>query len=323
MNRLTRAAFAFGLILTGMGIAAWAPVPRAQAAMPMPETAPATLEPGMLRPGMLEPHVTLLEMHPTEPFPQPGTKLGLPLVVRPGVASAPDTRQVPATAPGATPGQEAAGPYVAKAGTGFFVGSDGTLLTAAHVVQGCTRTQIVSQHVNRAWVSVVASDAANDIAILKAADTRPPAVASIGNHPPMGQRLFILGYPTSTTLTVAAETWAFMENRKFPATVGALAHPQDMIWMSAPAVTHGYSGGPILDPRTGTVVGMVKGTVDGGYLRLIQDMPTTGVAIGPGIAPITALLRQNAPFAAVTLAASGGDGLDTLRRATVHVLCWR
>ena len=305
MNRLIRAAFTLGLILGGMTLPQ-----RAHAALPA-----------------LEPYVTLLEMHPAEPFPPANAKISLPSVVRPGMASAPDAQQIsgtkPATGPG-QPAQEAAGPAIARAGTGFFVGSDGTLLTAAHVVRGCTRTQIVSQYVNRAWVSVVASDVANDIAILKVSDIRPPAIASIGNHPPMGLRLFILGYPTSASLTVAAETWALMENRKFPATVGALAHPQDMIWMSAPAVTHGYSGGPIFDPKTGTVVGMVKGTVDGGYLRLIRDMPTTGVAIGPGIAPISAILRRQAPFAGVTLATStSGDGMDTLRRATVHVLCWQ
>ena len=36
-----------------------------------------------------------------------------------------------------------------------------------------------------------------------------------------------------------------LENQRFPPTVNALANPRDMLWMSAPAVTHGYSGGPV------------------------------------------------------------------------------
>jgi len=70
-------------------------------------------------------------------------------------------------------------------------------------------------------------------------------------------------------------------------------------------------------------VGLVKGEVDGGYLRLIRGMPTTGIAIGPGIGQIGAMVRREAPHAAASLVSWGGEaGMETLRRATVHVLCW-
>jgi hypothetical protein len=115
-----------------------------------------------------------------------------------------------------------------------------------------------------------------------------------------------------------------MENDKFPTSITSLTDPRDLLWISAPEVSHGYSGGPIFDPRAGAVVGLVKGEVDGSYLRLVPDMPTSGIAIGPGIASIAALVRREVPYAAVSLASSPGDsGLDGLRRATVHVLCWR
>jgi S1-C subfamily serine protease len=212
---------------------------------------------------------------------------------------------------------------IGQAGTGFFIGEDGTLLTAAHVVKECSRMQIISKYVPRAWVSLVASDQPNDIALLKAVDLRPPAVLRIATSGPVSDKLFVLGFPATSGLTVATETWGVVENQKFPATIGALANPRELLWLSAPSITHGFSGGPIFDPKLGAVVGLVKGEVDGGYLRLVRDMPTTGIAIGPGTNQIGNLVRREAPYSAVSLVSSAGDaGQETVRRATVHVLCW-
>ncbi len=122
----------------------------------------------------------------------------------------------------------------------------------------------------------MATDTEHDIAILKAPGVRPPAVVRLAPTAPSSGKLFIMGYPATATLTEPAETWAVMENEKFPSNVGSLTNPRDLLWMSAPDVTHGYSGGPIFDPRSGAVVGLVKGEVEGGYLRLVRDMPTTG-----------------------------------------------
>jgi S1-C subfamily serine protease len=169
----------------------------------------------------------------------------------------------------------------------------------------------------------VASDEANDIAILRSVDYRPPAVARIAASGPASARLFVLGFPASAGLTVAAESWGIVENQKFPATIGALANPRQLLWLSAPEVTHGFSGGPIFDPRLGAVVGLVKGEVDGGYLRLVRDMPTTGIAIGPGAGAIGELLRHEGAYAGISLASAPAEGgQENLRRATVHVLCW-
>jgi S1-C subfamily serine protease len=277
-----------------------------------------------------EPEVTLLDLHPVNPanYPdEPALAGGLPRVISgsdSGAAPA-DQRQIhmPAVVTPAQSAEEASGNADGKAGTGFFISDDGTLLTAAHVASGCNRMQIISKYVARSWVSPVASDQEHDIAILRAAGVRPPAVVRLAGVAPGSGKLFIMGYPATATLTEPAETWAVMENEKFPNNIGSLTNPRDLLWMSAPDVTHGYSGGPIFDPRSGAVVGLVKGEVDGGYLRLLRDMPTTGIAIGPGIASIAALVRREVPYAAVSLASAPGDsGVEGLRRATVHVLCW-
>lgn len=277
-----------------------------------------------------EPAVTLLDMHPVNPSnyqQEPALAGALPRVISGAngntVPSDPRQIRMPSVVTPSQSAEEASGNADGKAGTGFFISDDGMLLTAAHVASGCNRMQIISKFVARTWVSPVATDQEHDVAILKAAGVRPPGVVHLASIAPTGGKLFILGYPATATLTEPAESWAVMQNEKFPSTVGSLTNPRDLLWMSAPDVTHGYSGGPIFDPRSGAVVGIVKGEVDGGYLRLVRDMPTTGIAIGPGIASIAALLRREVPYAAVSLASSPGDsGVAELRRATVHVLCW-
>jgi S1-C subfamily serine protease len=208
------------------------------------------------------------------------------------------------------------------AGTGFFVADDGSVLTAAHVVADCSRTAIVSQFVQPTEVDVIATDANQDIALLRAPQLHPPAVLPLGR--PVSRRLVVLGYPTSADLAIPVETWVTLENDKLPGSDGTLADPREMIWIDAAAVTHGFSGGPIFDPGNGAAVGIVRGTIDGERLKIIRGMPTTGVAVGPGANRLNFFLRQQSPrFETAQSSDTGAAALDDARRATVHVVCWR
>jgi putative serine protease PepD len=294
-----------------------------------------------------EPFIAPLQMQPSDMAPYSAdpnqVAIAMPRVTRQGEGgvqgegggqgeggqqaevAAPDARQIamPVVVTPSHPQIDEQGNLIGKAGTGFFIADDGTLLTAAHVVTGCSRTQIISNYLPRTWASVVASDQTHDIAILKAMEMHPPAIVRVAAVPPVSDKLFVLGYPASAGLLIAAETWAVTQNQKFPADIGGLANPRELLWISAPEVTHGYSGGPIFDPKLGAVVGIVKGEVEGGYLRLVRDIPTTGIAIGPGIDQLAAVLRREAPYLAVNLVSSPVvTGEETMRRATVHVLCW-
>jgi S1-C subfamily serine protease len=207
------------------------------------------------------------------------------------------------------------------AGTGFFVASDGSLLTAAHVVRDCRQARILSRYVPFTPAVILASDPQEDIALLRAPRAHPPAILTLAPRP-TSRRLFILGYPPPAGWFVAAETWGTLENDKFPQAAGSLVDPRKIIWMEAAAVTHGYSGGPIVDPQTGGVVGIVKGMVVGGYLTLIKGLPQTGITIGPGAGRLSAFLQQEAPGLDTTQTwAAEDDALDRARRATVHVVC--
>ena len=262
--------------------------------------------------------------HPV-PVITPLEASALPTIVHQGDGTGPGPRD-PGVPDVVTPSQmiDDQSEVIGKAGTGFFISSDGTLLTAAHVVSGCNRTQIISQYVPSTWASVALSDETNDIAILKAVDLRAPATLRVASVAPVSDDLLILGYPASAGLTVAATTWAVTENDKFLTGTSDLADPHELLWMSAPEVTHGYSGGPVFDPKLGAVVGIVKGEVEAGYLRLVPGLPTSGIAIGPGINPMNQVLRHEVPYVPVSLVSSASRSNEaTLRRATVHVLCWR
>jgi len=207
------------------------------------------------------------------------------------------------------------------AGTGFFVASDGSLLTAAHVVTDCKATRIASKYVRPTNVRLIAVDAKRDVALLRADHMVPPATLPIGRPAAAAGRLFVLGYPANGGVLVPTETWGTLENLHLQPAPPDFVDPKHLIWASAPEVAHGFSGGPILDPRNGAVVGIIRGMVDSARLHAERAaIPARGMVIGPGSLALTALLgEQGADDDAI--AVSGDDALDAARRATVHVLC--
>jgi S1-C subfamily serine protease len=212
-------------------------------------------------------------------------------------------------------------PGTGVTGTGFFVASDGSLVTAAHVVNGCRQTRIASQLVKPIAAKLIAADTGHDIALLRADHVTPPATLPVGRPAAPDGRLFVLGYPASGGPLVPTETWAVLQNGKLASAPVEFADPRRVIWATAPAVNHGFSGGPMLDPRNGEVVGIVRGMVDSARLHAAQaTIPVSGMVTGPGSALLTALLRQEGTDADAQ-SESGDDALDTARRATVRVVC--
>lgn len=247
---------------------------------------------------------------PLDPLPATPLPAPLPQVFTPGLPGWNDPPPEP---------QHGGG----KSGTGFFIAEDGTLLTAAHVVSGCHRMQVVSRALGRVPAKLLAADGGNDIALLRAEHVRASAVLPLGRPAGAAARLFILGYPATAALMVPEETWATLENAKLPRGAGPLSDPRSLVWFQASAVRHGYSGGPVLDPANGEVVGLVKGTLNPEALHRLHGMPANGVAIGPGAGRLRAFVENEVPGIDVTfVAAQGDDAVALARRATVHVLCW-
>jgi S1-C subfamily serine protease len=253
-----------------------------------------------------------------EPAPAP-LPVELPRFVPPSPSAPPDA--LPTVVYPDTPPPGSHKPGSAMAGTGFFVTSDGLLLTAAHVVTDCKAMRIASKFVQPRNVRLLATDIKRDVALLQAEHVMPPATLPIGRPAAAGGRLFVLGYPANGGPLVPTETWGTLENANLEPAPADSIDPRRLIWAAAPEVAHGFSGGPMLDPRNGAVVGIVRGMVDSARLHAERAaIPPHGMVIGPGSSTLAALLdQQGADDDAIAM--SGDEALDAARRATVHVLC--
>ena len=309
-----------GLALGGAALYLF--LPRIEAALvpvPPPTQATQATQPAVQRAVSVPP--VAQRIAPPDPGVAMPVPAPLPTIAYPDlVPISPGARPLPAVVGPAQPPKTRG-----TAGTGFFIADDGSLLTAAHVVTECARTAILSSFVKPTAANIIASDARQDIALLRAPHLHPPGILPLGLPPgqPGSHRLVVLGYPASAGPIIPAETWATLENDKFPAATGKDTDPREVIWIEAAAVTHGFSGGPILDADNGTVVGLIRATITDDRLRLIRGMPTSGIAIGPGAGRLSNFLRQEAPYIDTAQPTDTGNAaIEDARRATVHVLCW-
>lgn len=207
-------------------------------------------------------------------------------------------------------------------GTGFFVGTDGSLVTADHVVRSCKQIRIVSHLVPPTVVELLAEDQSHDIALLRAGHITPPALLSIAHSPRPSGRVFVLGFPASGQPRIPSETWATLENAALPI-ADVRADPRNTVWLASTVITHGYSGGPMLDPSTGSVIGIVRAGVDSTKLHAQQPSIPEQLVMGPGAGSLNRFVEHEigGAYLAATLPMTDEDALDTARRATVHVLC--
>ena len=138
----------------------------------------------------------------------------------------------------------------ASSGTGFFVNSDGIVLTNAHVVNDCKNIQLTADGKSSSETQILAKDAVNDLAVLKTT-LKPQRVASFRNGIRLGEQVEAFGYPLTQVLSSSGNFTI--------GNVTALSGIGDdsrYLQISAP-VQPGNSGGPLLD-QYGNLVGVVS-----------------------------------------------------------------
>jgi len=203
-------------------------------------------------------------------------------------------------------------------GSGFVVSADGHIVTNHHVVAGCQKASVSPGHADAA---VIARDARNDLALLKAA--HPPAdVATLraGRGVRPGDDVVVVGFPLRQVLAPTA-----VVTTGTVSALSGLGNDTAKLQIAAP-VQQGNSGGPLLD-RHGLVVGVVQSKLNA--LRIAGatgDIPQN-VNFAVNGAALQSFLDANgvsvraAPPGGATLSAA--DVGEQAARYTVAIECVR
>lgn len=199
-------------------------------------------------------------------------------------------------------------------GSGFFIAA-GSLITNAHVVNGCMRVTVSGQGI----VTVSAVDARSDLALLTTKITKSSFASLRAGRLRQGESVMVVGYPLRGILATGPQVTT--------GNVSALAGMQNdsrFIQISAP-VQPGNSGGPLVD-ASGNVAGVVVSKLNAMKIAEINgDIPqNVNFAVSPlvlqGFLDANGVNYQSAQ-SNKNLATT--DVADIAKGYTVLVECWK
>lgn len=140
-------------------------------------------------------------------------------------------------------------------GTAFFVSDTGQLLTAAHVTDGCLRTQVNFEGESYD-VEILGQSKLLDVALLQS-EVSTDKFLALRPEPAivLGERISTAGFPLQNVLATSANltTGNVSSMQALPGSIGKFQ-------FSAP-VQPGSSGGPIVS-ETGELIGMTTGSLN-------------------------------------------------------------
>lgn len=138
-------------------------------------------------------------------------------------------------------------------GTGFFISSDGYIITNNHLVENAIKVEVTSLQEKTYQAKIVGNDPETDIALLKVNEKNLPYVG-LGNSDSLkvGEWVLAIGNPLGLTHTVTAGIVS-AKGRNFPGLNQEQPY-QDFIQTDA-AINRGNSGGPLINLK-GKVVGI-------------------------------------------------------------------
>ena len=199
-------------------------------------------------------------------------------------------------------------------GSGVVVSDAGDIVTNEHVINNCARIRVQPAGVN---VKVVARDARNDLALLRAdgAAGIPPVRLRGATRPlRLGDAVVVIGYPLKGVLSSGAVVTEGIVNA-----LTGLKDDTSAFQISA-TVQPGSSGGPIFD-RSGNLVGIVRARL----LSTAQANPQN-VNFGIHLAAVTSFLEaQSVSYQTGAPAAKPmetADLVERTRNSTVQVECY-
>lgn len=152
-------------------------------------------------------------------------------------------------------------------GTGFFIATNGYLVTNAHVVNGYENISIKDQYGRTLKATVIASDKKRDLALLKVSGNYPALHISQTDGVSKGQRVMTIGYPQPT-----------IQGSESKVTDGVISSftglkDNDNWFQISVPIQGGNSGGPLIN-EDGTVIGVVVATLNAKkFLSITGNIP--------------------------------------------------
>ncbi len=151
--------------------------------------------------------------------------------------------------------------YVQGMGTGFFISDDGLVLTAYHVIRSHKDSRFIAKDVNgrRYFLKLLAFDAHQDVALLKADTSASVPFLKLGNdRPRVGMQVMSIGNSRGEFLQARAG-----RIKRLNAKASRADFATDTIEFTS-KLEAGDSGGPVLNAE-GQVIGVVS------YISFIPD----------------------------------------------------
>src|SRR3984893_1007224 len=132
-------------------------------------------------------------------------ELGLPRsppMPRPAIAAALPHAQMPSPQTAIPPAEGKKQDNQKSFGTGFFVSSEGHIITNSHVVKDCSSVQVTIGLAPKMAGRSLARDAANDLALIKV-EIRPTAFASLRSGVRLGEGVAAFGFSLAGLLATS------------------------------------------------------------------------------------------------------------------------
>ena len=212
-------------------------------------------------------------------------------------------------------GVESGGMKLSAYGTGFFISSDGYMLTNNHVIAGARRISVsVSKKEHPA--SVVSRDGQNDLALLKVegssfcwldVDSR----SSVR----LGDAIATIGYPNPDIQGVAPKV-----TKGELSSLNGLQDDPRLFQISA-SIQPGNSGGPLLNPE-GRVIGVVCASLSSLGMLVSQGVIPQNVNYAVKTIYVLPLLESLKPEREKSLCATG-QSMDVCASATGLISVWK
>lgn len=150
--------------------------------------------------------------------------------------------------------------YIAGEGSGFFVSTDGLILTNRHVIAGVNRFAIITADGHGLTARPIGEDADTDIAVLRLEQSMRTPCAKLGDSKSLrrGQLVIAIGAPLGFEATVTTGVVSAL-GRSIRGERGRLI--EDLIQTDA-ALNPGNSGGPLVN-SAGEVIGVATAVISG------------------------------------------------------------